>query len=153
MSDFAVGELHGCGVSQGTVYCWGANTAQALCTGLPDSEQEPRLAPPSNDARGQQISVSRSNTCARMTDGTVQCCGDDRHGQLGRGDSGAPRSAFRPVISLADHVVHVVTSDGSACALVQGGAVKCWGSNEYGELGGQTRDGLRHPQPSQVTFR
>jgi len=150
--DIAVGPLHACAAANGEVFCWGERDAP-LCTGLPDAQLEPKRAPLRGLGRAQQIAVSRNTTCARLTDGSVQCCGADDHGQLGDQDAGARELAFRSVTQLHDHVVHVATADEATCALVQSGSVVCWGGNAHGELGGTTRDGVAHPAPTKVVFR
>jgi alpha-tubulin suppressor-like RCC1 family protein len=145
---------HACAVVKGQLYCWGASNAGALGTGLPDPA---RLPVPANvdseKAYPQQVSASGELTCVRLTDGTVQCAGDDSRGALGRGAAAGTFSMFfTPAMAVTGHVVHVATSRSSACALVQGGSVVCWGSNEHGELGQGTTDGARHPSPLTVGF-
>ncbi|MDF2692678.1 MAG: repeat domain protein [Labilithrix sp.] len=152
VNDLAVGPQHACATSNGEVFCWGAQNAPT-CTGLPDAVLVPRRAPLFGEVHAQQISVSNNNTCVRLTNASVQCCGSDAFGQLGDGDAGAGASAFRPVRNLAEPVVHVATADNATCVLHRNGAVSCWGRNAQGELGGLTRDQLAHPVPTKVVFQ
>lgn len=70
----------------------------------------------------------------------MRCWGDNEAGQLG--DGNGPQDAFAvgaPVPGLTG-VVQIAASKGSnnnafTCALVTGGAVKCWGSGTNGKLG------------------
>lgn len=143
---------HACAIAAGEVYCWGASNAGALCTGIPDKEQEPRRAPFTAKTWPQQLAVADEITCARMMDGTVQCCGSDTRGRLGTGSVGVLSAFFQRASAFSGHAVRVATSNGAVCALVQGGTVECWGSNEKGELG-RKPDLEPHPSPSKIEFQ
>ena len=143
---------HACAIASGEIFCWGRSEAGALGTGIPDREPVPAHAPVKAKAWPQQLSAGVEITCARMTDGTVQCAGTDLRGRLGTGKVGILSAFFTPAEAFKSHAVQVVTSDGAVCALVQGGTVECWGSNEHGELGRTTRDVAAHPSPSKIEF-
>jgi alpha-tubulin suppressor-like RCC1 family protein len=70
-------------------------------------------------------------------------------------------SAFRPTASTAAQspvatsstvltAVAIAVGNDHACALMSAGGVKCWGANEYGELGIGTTDHTSHPYPADV---
>jgi alpha-tubulin suppressor-like RCC1 family protein len=143
---------HACALAGGEVYCWGRSDRGALCTGMPDREPLPRYAPVRAKAWPQQLAVADEITCARLTDGTIQCCGDDAKGRLGRGKSELLSAFFTPATAFEGHAVKVATSDGAVCALVQGGTVECWGSNANGELALPAPDDAPHPSPTKVAF-
>ncbi len=151
---------HTCAVIAGAVYCWGtASTSGVLCTGVGIAEPVPVRAPMSLDAGvfAQQITVSKRNTCARLTDGSVRCCGADAFGQLGRGtvpDGGATpvEPIFVAASAVTGNVVQVALGGDTACALLKDGSVECWGSNVFGQLGNGTRDPAPHPAPVRVEF-
>ena len=142
---------HACAIANGEVYCWGRSPAGALCTGLPDPETVPRKAPFSAKTWPQQVAVADEITCARMTDGSVYCCGSDTRGRLGTGTVGTVSSVLTKASAFTRRAVQVATSDHSVCALVKDGTVECWGSNENGELG-KTPDTQAHPTPSKIVF-
>ncbi len=142
---------HACAIAGGQVHCWGQSQVGALCTGLPDKQQTPRIAPITSKYWPQQVAVADELTCVRMTDGTVQCCGKGTSGQLGDGKATLYSSTFVPASELKSHAVRVATSDATVCALVQGGTVECWGSNEHGELGTKP-DADPHPSPVKIAF-
>ena len=67
----------------------------------------------------------------------------------------------RPVLDLGATVIVAVTAGGSApdsrsetaahsCALDDGGVVRCWGSNDLGQLGDGTRDRRIRPVIAQL---
>lgn len=151
---------HTCAVVAGAVYCWGTpNTYGALCTGIGTPEPAPVHVSMPLDAGvfAQQIAVSKRNTCVRLTDGSVRCCGVDDLGQLGRGtipDAGAPplEPVLVPASAFTGHAVQVALGGDTACALLVDGSVECWGSNAYGQLGKGTRDSAPHPVPVRIEF-
>lgn len=144
---------HACALAGGEVYCWGVSDVGALCTGRPDPEQLPAHAPIPLPAKAwpQQLAVGDEITCARMTDGSVHCCGSDTHGRLGTGKLVVLSPWFTQAQAFTGHAVQVATSNQAVCALVRDGTVECWGSNEKGELG-RTPDDADHPSPVKVAF-
>lgn len=144
---------HACAVVKGEVHCWGGSNAGALATGLPDPSIKPTVTlVESERAYPQQVAAGGEITCARLTDGTVQCAGDDTRGALARGREGTFSMFFTPAIAFKGHAVQVAITKTSVCALVQGGTVECWGSNERGELGQGTTDTNAHPTPVKIGF-
>ncbi len=144
---------HACAIADGEVYCWGRSFQGALCTGFRDAEQEPALAPMPSSAKAwpQQLAVADEITCARMTDGSVYCCGSDARGRLGTGTVGVLSASFTKASAFTGRAVRVATSDRAVCALVVDGTVECWGSNEKGELG-QAPDEADHLSPVKVAL-
>ena len=89
------------------------------------------------------ISAGANHTCARLTDGTVQCWGRNTYGELGNGsntNSNVPVSVtgLTGAIAIAAGAAHT-------CALLSGGTVQCWGVNPYGELGNGTTTNSKVP--------
>ncbi len=142
---------HACAIANGEVFCWGKSFHGALCTGLPDSEPVPKLAPTVGPAWPQQITVGDETTCVRMSDGAVQCCGENTNGALATGSAKGFSGVFVRASAFKSHAVHVVASRASVCALVQGGTVECWGSNANGELG-RAPDNGAYATPVKITF-
>jgi alpha-tubulin suppressor-like RCC1 family protein len=88
----------------------------------------------------------------RLTDGTVQCTGDNERGALGKDTTDTYSMFFEPADLFAGHAVAVATSTSAVCALVNDGTVVCWGSNEHGEQGQGTTDTEPHSTPVRVGF-
>jgi alpha-tubulin suppressor-like RCC1 family protein len=110
---------------------------------------------PSGPSPARAIAAGHTNTCVIFENGQLKCWGDNSQGQLGLGDL-EPRGARPeqmganlPVIDLGDgHTVRAVAVGAQhVCALLDGGRIKCWGENTYGQLGnlGRGRNAGGHP--------
>lgn len=86
------------------------------------------------------------HTCALSTTGAVLCWGYNGDGELGNGtttDSAKPL----PVSGLKRGVRAISAGSYFTCALTAKRAVKCWGSNSYGQLGNNTTTNSAKPVP------
>lgn len=91
-----------------------------------------------------QISAGGAHTCALMFGGKVKCWGKNQNGQLGDGTT-VDRLSPVDVVGLASGVVEISAGINHTCAVMNSGAVKCWGSNNYGQLGDGTTTDQRTP--------
>ena len=149
---------HTCALTNsGGVKCWGFN----LNGQLGDGTTATRRYTPA-DVNGltsgvQAIATGADHTCALTTGGGIKCWGKNVYGQLGD-NTYQDRPEPVDVIGLTSGV-QVITAGGSStigygwhaghtCALTTSGAVKCWGSNRYGQLGDRTTD--MRPAPVDV---
>ncbi|HEX2657032.1 MAG TPA: RCC1 repeat-containing protein, partial [Polyangia bacterium] len=119
----------------GQVTCWGNNASGQLGT----SDTRPRLAPseplvfPPGFAPATLI-LGDDHACAIAANGPITCWGSNQRGQLG--DVGADRSAPGPRLRVGGAPVSMIAAGGEhTCALLAGGALKCWGRNDAGQLG------------------
>lgn len=86
-----------------------------------------------------QVSAGGEHTCAVLDDGSVRCWGQGQYGQLGYaavddiGDD-EPPSAAGPV-DVGGNVIQVEAGNWHTCALLDTGAVRCWGNDDGGQLG------------------
>jgi alpha-tubulin suppressor-like RCC1 family protein len=78
-------------------------------------------------------------TCAINTEGAVMCWGRNSDGQLGDGTH-TTRTKPVNVKGLSLRAVAVTTGAGHTCILTEEGGVKCWGRNEFGQLGNGTTE-------------
>lgn len=89
------------------------------------------------DLMVRTISAGSRHTCALGENGGVWCWGWNASGQLGDG-SRTLRTTPVAVQGLSRGVADISVGDDHACALTDGGAVYCWGSNAFGRLGDGT---------------
>jgi cysteine-rich repeat protein len=91
------------------------------------------------------VAVGYQHACAILDDGVVRCWGDNEYGQLGYGHTTNVGNFQTPAeagdVSLAGFAVQITAGLRHTCALLDTGAVRCWGINEFGQLG------LGHTQP------
>ncbi len=141
---------HACAVLEdGTLRCWGRNETGQL--GYPDQfnvgdDEVPASLPPV-DVGGPvaQVTAGGQHTCARLTTDELRCWGANFTGQLGHGhtqiigDNEAPATA--PPLELGEPVTFVDSFDHHSCAIMDSGALRCWGEGGNGQLGvGSTLD-------------
>lgn len=89
-----------------------------------------------------QISAGGNHSCVVLTSGGVKCWGNNTAGQLGNPliTVGGYFNLPVPVTGLPS-AIDVAAGSEHTCALVDGGAVWCWGDNTNGQLGdGTTTD-------------
>ena len=130
----------------GTVKCWGGSDFGQLgdndevMAALTDSSKKFKSAPVTvaNLNGIKQVAVGYNHACAIFQTGSVSCWGDNSRGQIGDGTT-TLRPQATPVVGLSAKVTQLALTYQSSCALLETGAVQCWGGNTQGELGvGQT---------------
>ena len=148
----AAGGSHTCALlDDETVKCWGFNYNGQLGLGhfsdVGDGagEMGDSLPPVSlgTGCSARQIAAGGSHTCALLDDQTVKCWGLNDVGQLGQGhqsnlgDGAGEMGDDLPPVSLGTSRLAKQIAAGriQTCALLDDETVKCWGSNDAGELG------------------
>ena len=143
----ASGAWHNCSIlDDSTVKCWGDNDYRQLGLtnitrfqphGEGESIQLDQSLPTvdlGTNRTAKALALGGSHSCALLDDDSVRCWGSNDRGQLGTGDSldrGQPTDLGVGQSALAiaagfDHTCAILASDSS---------VKCWGDNDYGQLG------------------
>lgn len=137
------GASHTCALTtDGAVRCWGGSDKGQLGNGAPFTTGATTIPVQVTGLTSgvQMIAVGSDFSCAVTAGGGVKCWGLDDLGQLGTGipyvDSRMQASNVPVAVKGIDAGATAVSVGGrSACAIVAGGAVKCWGLVEYGILG------------------
>jgi alpha-tubulin suppressor-like RCC1 family protein len=150
--DVTTGDRHSCALlSDASVKCWGENYSGQLGLGSREffgdepgemHDDLPRVE--LGASRGARaVDAGAAHTCAVLDDQSVKCWGSNDYGQLGLGD--ARRRGDGPNelgdalagvdLGTAARARHVVAGGSHSCAVLESGALKCWGNNTYGQLG------------------
>ncbi|MEY2679849.1 MAG: hypothetical protein RL661_80, partial [Pseudomonadota bacterium] len=102
----SMGANHGCALTKakGLMRCWGAQSA------FPHPEQ----------ASGRYLSIAAGDdhTCARKLDQTVECWGNNEHGELE-----VPTGKYRQIVARGDHT----------CGVTESRGLLCWGDKAFTE--------------------
>ncbi len=136
----AAGESHTCALTTGGgVRCWGDNGYGQLGDGTMTDRTTP-VKVPGLISGTAAVAAGAYHTCALSANSGVKCWGANEYGQLGDGTT-TQRSTPVNVDGLTSGVLAIAAGDYHTCALTASGGVKCWGSNDHGQLGdGTTTD-------------
>lgn len=115
--------------------CWGSDAYGALGDGPTSSTGRTPVTPLGLDRGVDAIAAGGSHTCALHKDGRLLCWGDDAEGQLGNGGVSPQLDSPGYVAGLDVAIDSIVAGGSHTCALLQSGAVQCWGSDEWGQIG------------------
>jgi len=131
------------------VSCWGNGGAiLGYGTGTSYGDGEPAGNAPNLMLGGVAMELGGGPKCARMSDGSVRCWGENGNGQLGLGhtedigDNEVPIEAEPvgldgPVKKLARGL-----TPHHMCVLMEDDSVRCWGRNEAAQLGLSHREDI-----------
>lgn len=128
----ASGAYHRCALmTTGAVLCWGDNTSGQLGDGTTTHRSVPAAVSGLSSGVGF-ITSGRDHMCALLNTGAMKCWGTNGSGQLGDGSSTTALAPV-PVVGLSSGVTMIAAGGSSSCAIMTGGALKCWGSSRIGD--------------------
>lgn len=130
----------------GYAYCWGDDTDLELGDGTAalNSTSPVRVGSPGTTTPLTgvvQVVAGGAYACALRSDTTVWCWGDQALGALGNnvvaGDQSAPVQVCNVMgcATFLTGAVKLAAGYDHVCALLNTGALSCWGTNTYGQVG------------------
>ncbi|MBI4732113.1 MAG: zinc ribbon domain-containing protein, partial [Chloroflexi bacterium] len=124
--------------SSGEVWAWGSTHLLIEGTYGLDSTT-PILVEGLSDVQAISAASDGQHVCVLTRAGDVKCWGYGGDGQLGNGST---ESAYAPadVAGLTGNVIAIGAGLKHTCAVLENGTIKCWGGNEYGQLGDGTTE-------------
>ena len=153
-TQIAVGGLHICALtSTGAVRCWGTSYHGEVGNGGPIDSTDYLVPVQVVGLTSGVVAISAhdgDHTCALTSAGGVLCWGGDAYGQLGTGrphtDTSITDSATPVAVAgLSSGVKAISAGSSHTCAITAAGGVKCWGFNQYGQLGNDSTEDSNTP--------
>jgi alpha-tubulin suppressor-like RCC1 family protein len=153
-SEVAGGAFHGCALlNDSTVKCWGWNFDGQLGLGTGDTTD--RGDAPNEMANNLlainlgaglaalDVAAAGSHSCALLGNNLVKCWGNNAYGQLGQGDMvnrGVALNDMGDALLTIDlgtgrTAKRIAAGLGHSCAVLDKQELKCWGFNQWGQLG------------------
>lgn len=125
---------------QGALSCWGRNEKGQLGLGFTSVRESSRRV--SGNFRFERVSVGTTHSCGitslqygGKSRRPLKCWGDNSFKQIGDPTlTEALTSIPVPVDPSVDYA-EVAVGKNHTCALTMAGKIKCWGRNDYGQLG------------------
>jgi cysteine-rich repeat protein len=140
----AIGANHTCAtLDSGSLRCWGSSGIGQLGYGNIDTIGDDEFPSSAGDvpvgASVSHVAAFGWHTCAALGTGGVRCWGHGEGGRLGYGSNVSYGDDEWPSdigdIDLGGNAVAVTAGVSHSCALLDDGAVRCWGQNGAGLLG------------------
>lgn len=133
----SAGAVHTCALfDNGTVRCWGEDSASQLGDGLSGSETSramPQQVPMVNDAIA--LATGGEFTCVVRMDRTLRCWGQNLYAQAGQ-PAMAPSVVTAPSpVGGASDVRSLSSGQGSSCFVNGTNEARCWGHNDNATFG------------------
>jgi alpha-tubulin suppressor-like RCC1 family protein len=145
----SLGTVHSCAVTGAHgLKCWGYNGYYRLGDGTLETRYTPVDVVGLTDGVAS-VSAGEVHTCALTLEGGVKCWGFNGHGEVGDGTNIVK---FTPtdVQGLTVGVADLTIGDLHTCAALNNGQFRCWGYNNYGQLGDLTK--ISRNSPADVLF-
>ena len=151
--DITAGANHVCVLLQSNaVKCWGNEFSNGTSIIIGDDPSKMGDALVALDLGTthtvKQIVAGNLHTCVLLSNGGIKCWGNNFFGNLGNGSStdvadpsGMGRQMPWVFLGTGRYATQLVLGAFHTCALLDDGTMKCWGSNDAGQLGtGNTSD-------------
>ncbi len=140
-SALLAGNLYTCAIDGGAVKCWGINDWGQLGNGSTTNSSAP--VPVRDISNAGALEAGSNHACA-IDGGQVKCWGKNDFGQLGNGTTSFLPQATPVTVSGISNAVALAAGGDHTCA-IDGVQVKCWGKNDFGQLGDNSTTNSNRP--------
>jgi alpha-tubulin suppressor-like RCC1 family protein len=144
VSHVVTGMFHTCALlDTGKIRCWGSSEYGQLGYGhtnnIGDDETPASAGDVNVGGNVLQIAAGNEHTCALLDTGKIRCWGGNDFGQLGYGNTNTIGDDETPAtagdLDVGGNIIQITASFRNTCALLDTGNVRCWGWNQFGQLG------------------
>lgn len=133
------GIFHTCATkTDGTLWCAGNNTYGQLGTGNNNHSQDFKQVTANTD--WTDIAVGQDHTCA-IRSGALYCWGKNLSGALGNNSTTNANAPVQEDNGFTNWT-EVTAGNSHTCAIRSGGALYCWGSNTFSQVGNGSSGGF-----------
>lgn len=149
-----MGRNHTCALlDNNTVKCWGDNKDGQLGYGDTLQRNKPvTTSVPLGQGRSAiQIKAGYKHTCALLDNNSVKCWGTGMLG-YGKAETRSKPHSFAIDLGPGRTATQIATGYYHSCALLDNHTVKCWGSNESGQLGYGDVTSRGYPDTTSISF-
>ena len=115
--------------------CWGHNTYGEVGDGSTTNRNSPVAVNLGNGRTAKNVVLGSNHTCAILDDDSLKCWGYNNGGAVGDGTTTNRNSPVAVNLGNGRTAKNVVLSSGHTCAILDDDSLKCWGHNNYGEVG------------------
>lgn len=135
-----VGGAHACALLEsGDLRCWGNNAGAQLGYGntnhIGDDEFPFSVNPVAFNVELTAVQLGGRHSCALVGAGNVRCWGTNDYGQLGYGNTTQLAAPITIDVNLGALALIMAAGEDHNCAVLDDGALRCWGRNDRGQLG------------------
>ena len=132
-------------LSDDLIKCWGINDAN---TSGPDNGETCTIAGFAyscaltpialgleQERTAKAISIGNAHSCAILDNQSLKCWGGNQYGQLANGSQISSSVPIAVDLGTKKTAAAVSAGGGHVCAILDDNSLKCWGNNDYGQLG------------------
>lgn len=144
--EVSCGSDHTCARTMtGEVKCWGSNSHGQIGHGSLQAKDGTVFDVVGLESSIKELAAGSNHNCVVTDERTVYCWGYNLYGQLGSSE-GIEIATPVLVPGMDESAVVVVAGSHHTCALMEAGDVKCWGRNDFGQLGNGTTSQSTEPE-------
>jgi alpha-tubulin suppressor-like RCC1 family protein len=153
ITSLTAGSQHTCALlTTRQVRCWGSNFTGQVGDNTNATRRRPvtvkNVGGTGALANVTQLDAGNYQTCARRSDGTAVCWGQNGAGQGGNGTTDNPTLA--PRVVSATEIAQITAGEQHGCVRLSTGGAACYGNNDVAQLGRGNIGSSPQPTPAAV---